>query len=263
MIIHTRRKSVFLNLIEIPIMKVFSLILITFVLIGCSSPSPETGKGNTQPVLSTEKENDLPTEKQSKEQYSAGNTDSKDENEIKKLIHFTDDIKEYIEWSDAEGQHIVITNESGVYHNNEREDGALFDQNAEVKAYHFIKEPGKESFEQSWKIYDYSKECEVDANAKFKKNVLQKTDLNKNGVAEIWVMYFTYCKGDVSPSNLKLIMYEGNQKYKMSGETLVNIGENATLGGEISSVGNFETQPVFLKFAKTLWKKNNKETSGE
>jgi hypothetical protein len=60
-------------------------------------------------------------------------------------------------------------------------------------------------------VNDFIKDCMVDIDAAFKKNSLKVTDLDKNGIAEIWVMYEMACKGDVSPSDLKIIMYEGKQ----------------------------------------------------
>ena len=39
------------------------------------------------------------------------------------------------------------------------------------------------------------------------------TDLDGDGLAEVWLAYEMWCKGDVSPSKLKVIMYEGSRKH--------------------------------------------------
>ena len=74
---------------------------------------------------------------------------------------------------------------------------------------------------QTWKVYDYIDDCPVDIVASFVKNTFKITDLDNNGVAEIWLMYKTVCHGDVSPSEMKIIMYQGNQKFAMRGENKV------------------------------------------
>lgn len=228
-------------------------IISLFLLSGCNSSKSENKDSSNSKEQSANQFSKTDTKK------TGFKNEPMNKQSIKELTGFKDKIEEFLCWSDPEGKHIVFTNETGTFYTNLRENGELYDQNAEVSCYHYIQKPGKDNFEKSWKIFDYSRDCPVDAFAKFKNNTLQKTDLNKNGTAEIWTMYYTYCKGDVSPSKLKIIMYEGQKKYKMTGETKVQIGENEYFGGRILSEGNFTEQPGFLKFAKSLWKNNCKE----
>ena len=121
---------------------------------------------------------------------------------------------------------------------------------------------------QTWKVYDYISECPVDIVANFVKNTLQITDLNKNGIAEVWVMYRSSCRSDVSPADMKIIMYEGQQKYAMRGTARIfqgtdDKGKKYFDGGKYKYDQAFASKPEFLKFAKELWNKNILENSDE
>jgi len=66
----------------------------------------------------------------------------------------------------------------------------------------------------------------------------------------------------VSPSNMKIIMYEGNNKYSMRGENKVQVGSDVNdkssfIGGEYKLDVNFKNGPkVFKEYAQNLWKEN-------
>lgn len=183
--------------------------------------------------------------------------------EIPAEIKFEGKIKNAVKWSDKLGENVVITTETGIYESTKFEhehNGG----DAEIFAYHFIKTDG--SFQHTWKVYDFISDCPVDIVAEFVGETFQITDLDDNGVAEIWLMYKTVCHGDVSPSDLKIIMYEGNQKYAMRGETKVSAGidDNGNpmyYGGEYTVDSAFTNgSPAFLEFAKKMWDENLIET---
>ncbi|RFZ82290.1 hypothetical protein DYU05_16890 [Mucilaginibacter terrenus] len=70
-------------------------------------------------------------------------------------------------------------------------------------------------------------------------------------------MYKTACRGDVSPSDMKIIMYEGGKKYAVRGTNKIKVGEKIYEGGAYTTDEAFKTGPlVFAKYAATLWKKN-------
>lgn len=168
-------------------------------------------------------------------------------------IKFTGKIKTVIRWKDKLGENIVLTTETGETINkaapsDDYRDAALY-------AYHYIVD--KDSTYLTWKVYDFIKECPVDIEANFIKNTFQVTDLNNNGIAEVWLMYKTVCHGDVSPSNMKIIMYEGQQKYAMRGQNKVQISEKEFYGGDYKFDNAFTEGPAAFKdFAKKLWDKN-------
>lgn len=168
-------------------------------------------------------------------------------------------LRNAISWTDNTGDNIVITTETGSYQNKKIKhemDGA----DAEVFAY--LYQIKSDSIIQRWKVYDFVADCPLDIEASFVKNTLQVTDLDNNGIAEVWLMYYTACRGDVSPLTLKIIMYEGKQKYAIRGLSKVFEGTDDKgvahyAGGGYKYDEAFTNGPKeFLDFAKKLWKKN-------
>ena len=241
----------------IPLLLTFSLLFLN----ACSNETKSKVEAKPKKEISKPKaiieKQQVSTEKVTKE------TQTKDQIEIAKLVGFKAKVKEFIQWTDSLGNHVVITSETDVYETNINKEEGTFDQNAALSCYHYLQKNINEDYKIFWKIEDNSFNCEFDAFAKFQKNVLHFTDLDTDGTKEVWVMYFTTCTSDVSPSTLKLIMYEGDKKYKMTGQTKVNDGFDHYLGGQISSVGNFKEEPTFLEYAKTIWKKNSNQNFGE
>ncbi|NJO90540.1 MAG: hypothetical protein HC831_17445 [Chloroflexia bacterium] len=184
-------------------------------------------------------------------------------NELPNFIKYEGKIVNAVKWTDNLGENIVITTETGIYESKKfkhENDGG----DAEIFAYHFIIE--NNNAKQTWKVYDYISDCPVDIVAEFIDNTFQITDLDNNGVAEIWLMYKTVCHGDVSPSDMKIIMYEGQQKFAIRGENKVmhgidDDGNEMYMGGEYKIDKAFSDGPkVFLDFAKKLWDNNIIET---
>ncbi len=173
---------------------------------------------------------------------------------IPKSIQFNGKLKKGIQWKDEVGDHLVILSESG-YHRNEKFKHASDDSSdIELFAYHFSFD---KNHSQVWKMYDFVADCPVDIEAEFYPRFPIITDLDKNGIAEVWIMYKVGCHGDVSPVNLKLIIYEGNKKYAMRGENKVQVGADEYIGGEYTMDKSFESAPSqFRNYAIHLWKKN-------
>ncbi len=180
---------------------------------------------------------------------------------LPKGIKYEGKIKTAVRWVDSLGDNIVIMTETGIYkskkfkHENDGGDAELF-------AYHFIVKG--DTAIQTWRIYDFISDCPVDIEAKFIKNSFQVTDLNLDGVSEIWILYKTICHGDVSPCDMKIIMYQGQQKYAIRGQNNVKVSENESYGGGYKFDKAFADGPKeFLEFAKKLWDKNSMQTWGE
>ena len=112
-----------------------------------------------------------------------------------------------------------------------------------------------------WQVHDFVKGCPVDIKANYVPNTFAVTDLNKDGKAEVWLMYKTVCHGDVSPSNMKIIMYEGNKKYAVRGTNKVKISDKEYNGGRYTFDEAFKSGPEsFQLYALQLWKKHLIET---
>jgi len=132
-------------------------------------------------------------------------------------------------------------------------------RDAAFYAYHFYSKG--DSIQTSWKINDYIKDCPVDLKANYIKQTFAVTDLNKDGKAEVWLMYKTVCHGDVSPSDMKIIMYEAGNKYAVRGTNKVKVSEKGYMGGEYKFDDALKKAPqVFRQYAEQLWKKNILET---
>lgn len=171
-------------------------------------------------------------------------------------IRYEGNIKTAVRWTDKAGVNVVITTETGIHeskkfkHENNGSDAELF-------AYHFLIKDN--SAVRSWRVYDFIHDCPVDIEASFIENTFQVTDLNKDGVGEVWLMYKKVCHGDVSPSELKIIMYQGTQKFAIRGESKVldgidDKGNKHYSGGNYKFDQAFANGPAaFLTFAKKLW----------
>lgn len=161
-------------------------------------------------------------------------------------------------WKDQHGEHLVFTSETGIFtpdRSKDKEDMTDL-RSAEVFVYHYIKKENADNYVLSWRVHDHIVDCPVDLDATFVKNTFQVTDLDKDGEQEVWLMYKTVCHGDVSPYEMKIILYEGNDKYAVRGENKVVL-EGQSYGGKYKFDKKFKEGPQeFRDFAKKLWEKN-------
>ncbi|PZR23296.1 MAG: hypothetical protein DI539_03325 [Flavobacterium psychrophilum] len=174
------------------------------------------------------------------------------ETDIPKNISYKGKIVNAVRYTDANGDTIVITTETGTYTNIEDPESG---SDSELYAYSYTLENGV--WQLKWKVYDFIKECPVDIQANYVKDTFAVTDLNKDNKAEVWLMYTTVCHGDVSPSNMKIIMYENGKKHAMRGENKVQVGNNEYMGGEYTFDNIFKQSPKeFRDYAAKLWNKH-------
>jgi hypothetical protein len=172
-------------------------------------------------------------------------------------IKYEGKIRNAVRWTDAAGDNIVITSETGAAKAKDASDES--EQDAALYAYHYIM--AGDSVRLTWKVNDHSKACPVDINVNFIKNSFAVTDLDKNGKAEVWLMYRIACRGDVSPAVMKIIMYEDDKKYAVRGTNKVKVSEREYSGGAYKMDEAFEKAPeAFRIYAAALWKKNIMET---
>jgi hypothetical protein len=176
-----------------------------------------------------------------------------DSAKLPKGIKFSGHLTNSAKWSDTIGIHYVLLTETGEYYSKDKKGNEY--KNAELFAYYFMQKG--DSTKLIWKIYDYNKNCEFDVNSKFIDRAFKVTDLDKDGIAEVWVMYENQCTSDVSPAPTRIIMYEGKVKYAMRGENKVEVAEKSFIGGEYTFDDNFKTgNSLFQQFGIDLWKNN-------
>jgi hypothetical protein len=161
-------------------------------------------------------------------------------------------LKRAKKWHDVSGENWLVLYETGAY----IEKGQT---NASAKLSAVLFQKTDSGFVTKWKMIDYISDCELDIVCSFYDDHLTITDLDSNGLAEITMLYALSCKGDVSPNEKKLIMYEGTQKYAIRGEELMLLQKD-TLGGSWKADTAFSKAPkAFLSYAVERWEKFGKQ----
>jgi hypothetical protein len=185
--------------------------------------------------------------------YAQVTTAKIDTTKLPKQIKYSGHITNAVTWKDDLGTNYVLTTETGQYKTKAKEGDEY--KNAALYAYCYVTKG--DSTTLLWRIYDYSKDCSFDIFVKFIDKAFKITDLDKNGIAEVWVMYNNHCTSDASPAPTKIIMYEGNKKYAVRGESRVQVSEKSFMGGQYMLDENFKTgNSLFRQFAVNLWEKN-------
>jgi len=167
-------------------------------------------------------------------------------------IKYTGHIINALRFIDADGEHLIITTETGKTPSKNKDfDG----KDAALYAYHY-KINGAD-FKLTWQTYDFEKDCPFDVNVNFLPNTFAVTDLNNDGKAEVWLTYKITCRSDVSPATMKIIMHDGDKKYAIRGENKVKVSATEYMGGAYKFDETFKAGPeVFRLYAAKLWKKN-------
>lgn len=189
-----------------------------------------------------------------------------DYDDIPLYLDFRGIVVESIKWKDSLGDNILILTQTGEFaskeYNSSKTDYSL-QSKAELFAYLFVKSDSKEKYKLKWKVYDFQECFIVDLYAGFIKKALTITDLDNDNIAEVTLPYTLYCRGDISPSQMKIIMYENTQKYALRGKTEINFldrsGKRIQYGGEFSIDENLINQPLFKTFLEKKWNQHKIE----
>ena len=172
--------------------------------------------------------------------------------DIPASIHYTGHIISAVKFIDAEGEHIVITTETGEVKTKAKDSDG---RDADLYAYCYKTDSGTPTV--AWQVHDFIKDCGEDILANYVPNTFAVTDLNNDGKAEVWLMYKVTCQGDVSPPTMKIIMYSGSKKYAARGTAKTQISDKDYMGGKYVFDDAFKTGPeAFRKYADALWQKN-------
>jgi hypothetical protein len=156
-----------------------------------------------------------------------------------------------IKYTDNEGEHILITSEDADI------DG---DRLTGVYLYAYCYKLTGDKWRPEWHMSDMVNQCQEDVAGDFLPGTFAITDLNHDGKAEVWLMYRLACRGDVSPSDMKVIMHEGSKKYAMRGGSKVKVNATDYYGGDYKFDDAFQKAPaIFRQHAQQLWEKNKNE----
>lgn len=184
-----------------------------------------------------------------------------------------------MQWNDAAGDNMLVLSTIPPRDDNQKIENEEEGKMAYLYADHFLKTA--EDFQQTWKVSDSIRSCPFDITSEFIKDGTTITDLDKDGLAEITILYRQACRSDVSPAEMKLVMYEGNTKYYLNGlswlkvspedsftvtEKDVNLetlaGYKKTEDEYMKTFGRYESEkgfadapPEFLAYARKQWMK--------
>lgn len=202
-------------------------------------------------------------------------------------LKITGKAQEAWKWTDKMGENILVTSMVEPYDDTEKNEFDEEGQTAELHASLFVKKEDK--YQNLWMMNDKEKACPFDITCAFIPNSTTITDLDKNGFAEIKVQYRLACRSDVSPAAMKLMMWENNKTYDLTGLTWVEDEENVKfditpenvnlentpkLKDEVAELirtfGKYQTEKSFaaapaefLTYARNEWLKFVKEKIGE
>ena len=180
-----------------------------------------------------------------------------DKKAIPSSIKYSGHVVNAARYTDSEGEHIIITTETGEIKSKEPDYEDY--RKAELFAYDYLVKNGTPKI--VWQLHDFTIDCPFDLKARYIPKTFAVTDINKDGKTEVWLMYSVVCHGDVSPSDMKIIMYEGVKKFAIRGQSFVKLSAKETYGGTYTMDEAFKNGPeVFRQYAIQLWKKNRNET---
>ena len=177
-------------------------------------------------------------------------------NELPEDVWYMGDFSEAYRYFDQTGENIVILTETEVA-TSEDDDGNTLSYKA-IYAHRFLKKDS--NWKEEWRAHHYEDECINYPVAEFVKESFSITDLDNNGVAEIWLVFISSCHGDISPNKLFIRMDDGEAIYMMSGERRLKLSEEFILGGDYTFDEKFtdSNMPLaFREYAVGLWEKYN------
>jgi hypothetical protein len=164
------------------------------------------------------------------------------------------DIVEQAQWTDANGDNILIITETPV--KKLKED--IREQY--IYAYTYTKKDA--DYKLLWSINDHV-DSPCDVGAEYQPKTLEVLDIDKDGVAETAFIYKLEGRCDVSPLDMKLMMHSGDKKLVIRGNTKVYPGGGESYGGKKSIDAAFDSSPVIFKdFASRKWDDFMKDYKG-
>ncbi|MGI4866733.1 MAG: M949_RS01915 family surface polysaccharide biosynthesis protein [Janthinobacterium lividum] len=165
-----------------------------------------------------------------------------------------------LRYTDRTGTYTVLATEIGPRPDSDPATPGSEGQRADLYAYQYpATGPAP-----SWQVHDFVDDCPLDLEARFLPKALTVTDLDQDGTAEVWLVYRTTCRGDVSPSTQKIILYEGPRKYAVRGTSRIALGGGLHDGGTYTLDAAWVAAPAtFRQHAAQLWQQHRDEQLSE
>ncbi|HTK20039.1 MAG TPA: hypothetical protein VL442_11015 [Mucilaginibacter sp.] len=167
--------------------------------------------------------------------------------------------RDAVQYTDKDGTHTVITTEAMLSSPSDDNESVY---TGYLHAFNYLQTGNTVTL--VWQMNDLAGPCGPDQDTRFHAGSLDVTDLDKNGVCEVWLVYRVSCHGYQTPSPMKVIMHEGVKKYAMRGTTKLKLKVTPPqyMGGDYTFDAAFDTAPEsFRAYAKQLWGKNLNEVA--
>jgi hypothetical protein len=134
---------------------------------------------------------------------------------IPESISFKGKLIEAKKWTDKNGDNYLIISRFGPSRTPDPDSLHSGFTNVDLNACQYLIK--NNSAVTLWKTSESVKNCMTDMWIELFPNSTSITDLNKNGITETTIVYRYSCRGDISPSNMKVVMHEGTQTFCLNG----------------------------------------------
>lgn len=186
-----------------------------------------------------------------------------DYNEIPKYLNFRGTVVESLTWKDAVGENILIHSITGDYKwmktkPTADKGGGNLDDKSEVFVYFFQKTKDDLEFKLKWRIYDFTECVDQAIYSGFIKIATTITDLDKDGVSEISVPYLLICRERRTPGKMKIIMYEGDKKYALRGNSAI-CDKGRPSKNQFNADKSLLNHKLFYDFLNSRWEEHKCE----
>jgi hypothetical protein len=108
---------------------------------------------------------------------------------------------------------------------------------------------------QEWVINDILSCKDLDLDAEFSVPLTSISDKDSNGIAETTVAYHLACLGGIDTKPTKSIMRQGQTKFAVRGESLVQIEGTPPFGGSFTADPSLDAKPALKAHLVAIWKK--------
>jgi hypothetical protein len=160
------------------------------------------------------------------------------------------DIGLCVRWTDTTGDNVVV---STMKLNRPSDDRNYFKE-CVPSVYRFLVK--NDTTAPIWATPGSGLSCQIAGKGDKVKSSLLITDLDKNNVAEIWIIFKAICVNDDAPSPMKIVMHQLDRRYQQTGTRLWK-NDEATSGGGYQFDDAFQrTAAMFKDYADRLWKQN-------
>jgi hypothetical protein len=162
-------------------------------------------------------------------------------------VDYLGDVVLAIQWKDNVGENIVVFTQTAPAQNKDRPEKDLFEASVDARHYVLI----EDHWRPRWNVHDQVNECGLKISANYEIESIDVTDIDEDGIGEVWMLYKIGCHGPDRPAYMKVIMYESETRYSIKGLSDAKIGQHR---GDYTIDPSFTNGPAdFRDYAIELW----------